>query len=477
MVKSRTFIGVVWASTQRFGVMIVSFICNLVLARLLTPSDFGAIGMLLFFVSMANVFVDSGFGSALIQRQDNTSITYSTIFILNILISIILYFVLYLSASYIAFFYNTPLLTNLLRVEGLVLIGNALSIVQTSILRKQMDFRRLAIANLFGNIVGSVVAIVLAYMGFGVWSLVVRILCVAYITSIFLWRVSEWVPSIHFDFKIVKKLFSFGGHMLLSSGLSTLSTNLQTIIIGKLFHQRILGLYTQAKGLRNVVADSLQGVIGQVLFPDYASLKDDEKILQKLNRSFYIITFFTTALLTLLFIIGEPLVRFLYSDKWLDAVPYFQILCIGGVFYAIQDVNYYVIAAKGESKILSSINLIKIPLFIIVLIVSGKLWGIIGLLWCIVFNSIVSYLLYGIFATRLLRSSIITQIKYLFKSIVISLVAGGCLVILKNMVIISNLIGQISLYSIVYISVLCSISIIFKVYPIQYLKKMITNRL
>lgn len=350
MSHSKTFVGIIWASCQRFGTMGVSFISNLVLARLLTPKDFGAVGMLLFFISISNVFIDSGFGSALIQKKNTTSKDYSSIFVINIAISVSLYVVLYFAAPLIAKFYNVSILSALLRVEGLVLIGNALCIVQSTILRKRLDFKRLAIANLTGNTAGTIIAIIAAYNGCGVWSLVIRVLSVSYITSACLWSVSEWNPKFEFDFGRIKNLFGFGGFMLMSTGLNSLASNLQTLIIGKLFHQRTLGLYTQAMNLRNVAADSLQGVIGQVLFPDYASMQDKKEITAKLNRSFYIISYFTSALLILLIIIGEPLILCLYTDKWEASVPFFQILCVGGIFYAIQDVNYYVIAARGKAN-------------------------------------------------------------------------------------------------------------------------------
>lgn len=473
MAKSKVVTGIIWTSCQRFGTMIVSFISNLVLARLLSPKEFGTVGMLLFFISVANVIVDSGFGSALIQKKNTGEKDYSTIFLLNIIVSVLLYVVLYITAPLISSFYNTDILTCLLRVEGLVLIGNALCLVQSTILRKKMDFKRLAIANLIGNTLGSIIAIIGAYMGLGVWSLIMRVLCVSYLTSLFLWKVGEWVPSFRFDFKVVKELFSFGGFMLLSSGLNTIASNLQTLIIGKLFHQKTLGLYTQAMTLRNVAADSLQNVIGQVLFPDYASLSSDSEIANKLNKGFYIISYFTTALLVLLLIIGKPLITALYSIKWIDAVPYFQILCIGGIFYAIQDVNYFVIAAKGKSKYLSTINIVKIPLYVIMLFICGKFWGIYGLLWCIVVYAFISYIIFAVVATKLISTSIKPQITSLIKSISCSIIPGLFLVFFSYVVKIDNEYINILTCSLIYIILLAIISVSFKVYPFNYVMHLI----
>lgn len=475
MNKSKAFTGIIWSSFQRFGTMIVSFISNLVLARLLTPRDFGTIGMLLFFINVANVFIDGGFGSALIQKKKTTNSDYSSIFILNIAISILLYFTLFISAPSIARFYDTEILTILLRVEGLVLIGNALCMIQTSILRKNMNFKKLATANLIGNSIGSIAAICSAIVGFGIWSLVIRVLCVSYITSACLWAASDWKPSLKFEFSSVKNLFGFGSFILLSTSLSVIATNLQTLVIGKIFYQRTLGLYTQALQLRNVAADSLQNIVGQVLFPDYAKITDDLALSNKLNNSFYIISYFTIALLILLIAIAKPLIVLLYSSKWIDAVPYFQILCIGGIFYAIQDVNYHLIAAKGKSKVLFYINLLKIPPYICALYICGKYGSITYVLYCIVAYSIVSYIIFAIIATKTIKTSIYPQLINLLKSIFCATVAVLPLLALAKFISFESNLLEITAYSISYICTFCLISFILNMYPFKYVLQILSK--
>lgn len=473
MAQSKTFIGVIWASFQRFGTMIISFISNLVLARLLTPKDFGTVGMLLFFISISQVFIDSGFGAALIQKKDTDNRDYSTIFFLNIAISIVLYGILFITSPWIANFYDTPILTLMLRIEGLVLFGNALSVIQTALLRKQMNFKSLAIANLIGNSIGTILAITAAKYGCGVWSLIIRVLCVSFLTSGALWILSRWRPIRYFNIQSAKELFGFGGFMLLSTLLNTAASNLQTLIIGKLFHQQKLGLYTQAMTLRNVAADSLQSIIGQVLFPDYSSLTDDSAIARKLNNGFYLIAYFTTALLVLLLIIGKPLIVFMYTEKWVSAAPYFQILCVGGIFYAIQDVNYYVIAAKGKSNLLAYINLIKIPIYIACLFLLGKYCGIYGILWCIVGYCIISYLILAWIATKLLRTSLIPQYLSLGKSIASCIIPGLIIIIGRQFIYEEDGIVSLIINIVVYVGVLLAISRIFKAYPLNYMKSVI----
>jgi len=476
MAESRTFKGMVWASCQRFGSMIVSFVSNMILARLLTPADFGTVGMLLFFINVSNVFIDSGFGSALIQKKDAGQRDFSTIFYLNFGISTLLYTLLFVSAPAIAEFYHTPILVELLRVEGLVLFGNALGMIQATILRKQMDFKRLALANLSGNISGSVFAVVAAFCGLGVWSLVVRVMCVAFVTTACLWWVSPWRPTRQFSGDSARKLFGYGGYMLVSTGLNAIGSNLQTLIIGRLFNQRVLGFYTQALQLRNVAADSLQNVIGQVIFPDYASLDSDEAIAAKLNRSFYIISFFSCTLLVLMLLVGEPLIVALYSAKWIEATPYFRILCLGGIFYAIQDVNYYVIAAKGRSGLLSLINLCKIPVFIAALYFIGKYCGIYGLLWTIVGYTVVSYLIFALVATRLLCTSVMPQLLSMLKSAGCSVVAGAVMYGCMAVYVPAGNLGQLIYCSCCYMAALGVVSMVCGVQPVKYIINSIFRR-
>lgn len=417
MSKSGVYAGVIWAAAQRFGTMAVSFVTNIVLANLLTPADFGTIGMLAFFIAVANVFVDSGFGSAIIQKKDATPLDFSTVFYSNTTISIICYIALFAGAPLVAAFYHIEALSTLLRVEGLVLLTNSLCVIQTSIMRKEMDFKKLATANLVANVLGATAAITAALLGAGVWSIIVRVLAISLFTAAALWIVNPWRPTLCFSFAAARKLFGFGGFMLLATLLNTIASNLQSLIIGKLWHQGILGYYTQAIQLRTVAADSISSVIGQVLYPDYSNNQlDNTTILNKLNFGIYVISYLTIALMLFLILVAKPLFMVLFGAKWLPAVPYFRILCVGGIFYCIQDVNYYVVAAKGRSRLLFLINLFKIPAFIAALVIAGRLWGMIALLWIIVGYSLISYILFAYFATNLLGATMWRQVVNIAKS-------------------------------------------------------------
>lgn len=466
----------IWAASQRFGTMSINFVSNLVLARLLTPDDFGTIGMLAFFFAIANVFIETGFSAALIQQREVSDLDFSTVFYTNGAISILCYILLYTGAPFIAVFYNVKILIPLLRVEGIVLLTNALSIIQTTILRREMSFGKLAKANIIANLLGSSLAIVAALLNLGVWSLVVRAIAISLFTAVALWIINDWRPIIAFSITSIKRLFGFGGYMLMSTLLNTTASNLQSLLMGKLWNRSVLGYYTQAIQLRTVAADSISSVIGQVLYPDYSKHQhNNAEISRKLNFGLYIISYFTTAIMMLLICCAEPLFSVLYGDKWLPAVPYFRILCVGGIFYCIQDINYFVVAAKGKSRVLFQINLIKIPIYIIALILTGKLWGVTAFLWTIVTYSAISYLLFAYSSTRELGTTMSRQLINIAKGALMSLVPMIItLVVAKSLITPSPWITLITRSSL-FIATFLVLSVIIKPEPYTYLMCSIIN--
>ena len=421
MSDSKVFKGVIWASVQRFGTMIISFVTNIVLARLLTPDDFGTIGMLLLFLAIANTFVDSGFGSALIQKKEANQTDFSTVFYINLGLSLVVYAILFFGATWVARFYSVKILRPLLRAQGLVLILNAFSIIQTSILRKKMDFLKLSVCNLIGNIVGSVVGIGAALLDFGVWSLVLRTLTVGLVTSILLWIVGKWKPFLVFSKQSFKELFGFGGFMLLSSIVYSFTNNIQTLVIGRLFNAGTLGNYTQARQLRNVATDSVSSVISQVFYPDFANNQNaNSAMFAKLVFGVQTISYFVVAVMSLCVLISEPLVLLLYGTKWIPCIPYFRILCVAGVFLSLQDININVIAAKGKSRLLFFFNIAKLFVFVGFMFLGAKIGGVFGLIWGINLYTCVAWLVFAYIATSLLSQSIWQQLLIVLKTILLA---------------------------------------------------------
>ncbi len=479
MATSKVFTGVIWASFQRFGTMIISFVTNIVLARLLTPDDFGTIGMLLLFLAIANTFVDSGFGSALIQKKDANQTDFSTVFFINLGLSFVVYAILFFGAPWVAGFYDVEILRPLLRVQGLVLILNAFCIIQTAILRKKMDFRKLSICNLVSNIVGSVVGIVAALMGYGVWSLVLRTLVVGFVTSLSLWIIGKWKPLLVFSKQSFKELFGFGGFMLLSNIVYSFTNNIQTLVMGKLFNPAVLGNYTQARQLRNVASDSISSVISQVLYPDFANNQTDDKgLLYKLNFSVQIISYFVIALMLICILVADPLIKTLYGEKWVVCIPYFKVLCIAGLFVALQDVNLNIIAAKGKSKLLFFFNLGKLIVFVVFMVVGARIGDVFGLIWGINLYVFVAWLVFAYISTSLLHSSIWSQIKLVLENIILAILPFLVTFLINKVLPITfSNITSLLLSSICFILLYIGISFVTKNKVFLYvIEKLINNK-
>lgn len=314
--REKTVSGMLWSSVGKFGTLALTFVSNLVLARLLMPSDYGCIGMLQVFISISGIFVTAGFGSALIQKKHPTHIDYTSVFYWNLVAAIVFYFVLYFTGPAIARFYAMPELCSVLRVQSLSLIINAFSTVQSNQLQKQLRFKQLSIRNIIASFIGTIVAITMAFMDMGVWSLVANSLVSSFIGVLLLWKMSSWRPTFEFSWQSLRELFSFGGLMALSAFVETIYTNLQSLIIGKYYSANDLGYYTQAKKLEEVPTTALSQVVNDVSFPVFSSIQDDRsRLLLALRKNVKSITFLTFPLMVLLLIIAEPLLLLLYGGR------------------------------------------------------------------------------------------------------------------------------------------------------------------
>ena len=406
--KEKTVSGMIWTGVGKFGTMGLSFVANLVLARLLVPEDFGCIAMLQVFIAISTIFVTAGFGTALVQKKDPKHIDYTSVFYWNLAASLVFFWILYFCAPPIARFYKIPELVAVLRVQSISLIIQAFSTVQSSQLQKQLRFKELSTRNIVATAVGTAVAIVMALLGCKVWSLVASQLVTSFVGVLLLWKMSDWRPTLEFSFQSLKELFAFGGLMALSSLVETVYTNLQSLIIGRLYSSGDLGYYNQAKKLEAVPTDSLSQIVNQVSFPVFAALQDDkERLLNGVRKNIKAITYLNFPLMALMIVIAHPLITFLYGARWETSVPFFQILCISSMVYTLNTLNTNVIKSLGKSKIYFFVQLTK-RLIGIGLIILGVQFGIMGLLWgvtsvgyiCIIINAIVNKRLinYGIWA-------------------------------------------------------------------------------
>lgn len=375
--------GAIWAAIDRVGSMILQFVVNLVLARLLTPSDFGAIGMLTIFIAVSMTLVDGGFASALIQRKESDQTDFSTIFYWNVGVSVLFYGIIFLISPWIATFYKMDQLSNILKVLGLMIILNGILSVQIAKLQKDIQFKSLAAVNIVSYGLGAILGIIMAFTGYGVWSLVGLNLFSTFTKIIIFYIITRWHPSLVFSCESFKRLFSFGGYLLCANLLQTGCQNAQGLIIGKQFSAGQLGFYTQADKLNAVTSDSLPRIIIQVMYPIYSQLQDQrEKLVNTVLMNLRVVAFIIFPLLSCLILTAEPIIAFLYGEKWLPAAPFFQILCVGGICTCLTNINYYAVAAVGQSKALFWWSFYKWGVLLALLIgtsfisMKALVWGI-----------------------------------------------------------------------------------------------------
>lgn len=393
VLKQKAIQGVVWTSINRFTTIGIQFISGIILARLLTPDDYGCIGMLSIFMLISSTFIDGGFGSALIQKKRPSQEDYSTIFIWNLGISIIIYTLLYVSAPAIAYFYKIPLLSDILRIQGIILILNALQTVQVNQLNKQFRFKKIAIVSLITSITSLSVTIYLAYEGLGVWALVTQNILLSLIPTIIYWFTNKWYPQLRFSIHSFKELFSFGFYMFLSSIINTTVNNIQGLLIGRLYNPTIVGYYSKAHSTEKLASTSISQIIAQVSYPLYAELQDNKlALINVVKKLTALLAYITFPMLSLLALLATPIFTLLYSEKWLNCVPYFQILCIAGIAICLQSVNSQTISAIGKSKLMLKWTVVKQLSGVSIVVLGLIFFGIEGLLVGMVIKSWLIYI-------------------------------------------------------------------------------------
>lgn len=390
--KKKAVAGMIWSALQRYSTMFISFISGIILARLLTPYDYGCIGMLSIFMVLAESFIDGGFGSALIQKKRPTQEDYSTIFFWNIGTAVILYAVLFFSAPAIAKFYNIPLLSDVLRVQGVILFIYAFNIVQRNQLQKKLNFKILSIVTITTSITALIVTILMAYHGFGVWSLVAQGIITAAIPALVFWFYIKWRPTLTFSWSSFRELFSFGFYMFLTNLLNQLGQQIQGLLIGKFYNPATMGYYSKAHGTEKLASTSIGSVMNQVTYPLYAEAQDNKKQLANMiKRITMTLSYITWPLMFILLLCAKPIFVLLYSERWLPSVPYFQVLCISGLAYCLQSVNNQSIAAIGKSRTMFIWTVVKRLVGIAGILGGLGFFGMKGLLAGVVFGTWFAY--------------------------------------------------------------------------------------
>lgn len=414
-----------WTVIQKYTMLIVNFLSSIVLARLLTPYDYGCIGMLEIFITISTIMIDSGLGSALLQKKRPTPEDYSTIFYWNLVLSIIIYFILFFCAPMIGRFYNISILTKILRIQGIILLINALKMIPSNQLRKQFLFKPMAIITISSSIISIIVTVIMAYNGFGVWALVTQNLLIAALPMLGFWMITKWIPSLVFSKKSFHELFKFGIFMLLTSVITRLSSNIQGLLIGKIYTANTMGYYAKAKSTEGLASNGISQVLTVVTYQLYAEVQDNLEMLANiLKRITMCIAYLSFPLIISLMIIARPMFVLLYSEKWLQSVPYFQILAFASFAICMQSVNLQAIAAIGKSKTMFIWTTIKQIINIICIVGGLLLFGIKGLLVGMVISEWIAYFINAWLVSKYIKYSLKKQAMNIFPILLISLVSA-----------------------------------------------------
>ncbi len=452
--KKQTVTSLLWRYGERCGAQGIQFIVSLVLARLLTPADYGIIGLITVFVTIAQVFAQSGLGQALVQRKNADNTDFSTVFFFSIFFSLVLYAVLFFGAPFIARFYDMPKLTPIVRVLGLSVVIASVNSVQQAYVQKTMQFRRFFWSTLTGTIFSAFAGIGVAYKGGGAWALVAQQLTNQVIDTIFLWFTVKWRPNFVFSINRMKRLFSYGWKILCSSVLDTVYNNIYSLVIGKFYSETELGYYNRGKQFPFFIIVNINSAIDSVMFPVMSQAQSNKKQLKDIvRRSIVTATFFIFPCMAGLAAIAKPLTLFILTEKWLPAVPFIQFCCFTYAFWPIQTANLQAIKAVGRSDIFLRLEILKKIIGIIILIVTLP-YGLYVMMIGSCVSSLINSFLNAFPNKRLLDYSYLEQIRDVLPAMLLSLFMCGAVLSINLLGLgrLTTMITQIILGILIYVA-------------------------
>lgn len=422
--KAETINALSWSFLESVVTKVVQFSVGIVLARLLLPEQFGLIGMLLIFISIAQVFVQSGFDAALVQKTNATAADICSIFYFNIFVSLFAVGVLCTTAPWIAVFFNQPVLAPLMQVLSLVIVIDSLGAIQGTLFGKEINFRAVTIASLVSGLLSGIVGIILAVEGFGVWSLVAQQVSLSILRTITLWVLSPWRPQLIFSLRSLREMFGFGSWMLFSGILNQVFENIYFPVIGKLFSAADLGLFTRARSIQSLPSQTLSTVIGRVTFPVFSrSQGDPARLKRRLKKALPSLVLLNFPVMVGLAATARPLVIVLMGQEWAGCIPYLQLLCAVGLLLPIDVMNLNILMAMGRSNLFMRLEVIKKLLILINITIAWR-WGIFGIIYGMIALSIISFYLNSYYNKYLIDYSSLEQMRDLFPYLGVATLMG-----------------------------------------------------
>jgi O-antigen/teichoic acid export membrane protein len=473
---SKTVRAGIWSFIEAICLRGLQFVVGVILARLLLPEQFGLVGMLMVFMAIAQTFLDSGFGAALIHKQVISEKDISSVFYFNLLMGIIAAVCLCVAAPHIATFYNQPILTPMLRVLSIVLVVNAFGLVQGILLTRAIDFKMQTKVTIIASFLSGFIGIGMAYWGYGVWSLVAQQIANAIFRTLLLWIFNRWRPAWLISLQSLREMFGFGSRLLASGLLNTIFDNVYLVVIGKLFLPADLGYFTRANSLQQLPSTTLASVVGRVTFPVFSTIQNDpERIKRGMKKALTLLMLVNAPLMIGLAVVARPLVLVLLTAKWTPCIPYLQLLSLLGLLFPLHLINLNVLQAMGRSDLFLRLEIIKKLLIVSNIAITFR-WGIEAMIIGQIITSIVSYYLNAYYNKALLNYSIWEQIGDLYPYVLNAMLMGGaayslvCLSLTNPVLLLAC---QVAMGGVVYL-IMCQI---FRLSAYTDLQKMVISRL
>lgn len=422
--KNKTVKGIGWSAVDNVSQYVVSFLVSIVLARLLSPDDYGLIGIIAIFTAVCTAIINGGLFDALIRKKDVTEADYNTVFIVNIVISLFLYVVIFFSSPLIAFFFGREELIGLTRVTSLTMVIGALAMVQQTQLRKRIDFKTQTKITLIASISSGLLGILLAVLNFGVWALVIQQLSSQLLKTVLLWVYNRWTPKLLFSISSFKSLFGFGWKVMMVGVLESIWQNLYQVIIGKFYNPSTLGQYTRANQFSQLFSSNLTNVVQRVTFPVLSNIQDEkERLIAAYRHIIKTTMFITTIAMFAMAAVSEPLIHCLIGTKWHEASTYLPLICVTGSLFPLHAINLNMLEIQGRGGLFLGIEIIKKIILLIPLYV-GAVVGIMPMLWTSLVTGIVCYFLNSYFPGKLLGYSSWMQLKDIAPSYMIAIIVA-----------------------------------------------------
>ena len=424
-VKQQTIKGVIWSGVEKLSNQGIRFLVGLILARLLAPSDFGLVTMLTIFFSISNSFIDSGFGTALIRKQNRTEADFTTVFIFNVVVSFIFYIILFLIAPWVGDFFKTPILCSLLRVQSICLVFSGLMAVLNAKLTIELNFKAIAQRSILSSVVSGCVGIVLAYLGYGVWALVYQAITFSLVNLIFVWVYCKWKPKLIFSWNSFKDLGSFGSKLLAAGLLNTIYVNLTPLAIGRFYTAKDLGFYNRGAEFARMPNEVCLSVLQKVTLPIFSTIQDDETHLLNVYRKYIKITsMFLIFFSILLASLSKPVVLLLLTDKWAESIIFLQLFCFAVMFNHINTINLSLLQVKGRSDLFLRLEIIKKTIATLILF-SAIPFGVLTICFSKIVYDQIAIVINTYYSGKLFNMGYFSQLKdfigYFFASL------GACL--------------------------------------------------